>query len=138
MICVNIFVSKWEKYEEIFFSSIKDSNTVGEMEKIEKCSNTERSEFLLKNKKENIFIPKDKKENIFIPKDKNILLRTCEYRKSTDGKNILDGRKPFNDMKRQNNVIKDKIPAIVPSIRTYADVVNNKNEGQKIKSVSFG
>ena len=108
------------------------------MEKIEKCSNTERSEFLLKNKKENIFIPKDKKENIFIPKDKNIPLRTCEYRKSTDGKNILDGRKPFNDMKRQNNVIKDKIPAIVPSIRTYADVVNNKNEGQKIKSVSFG
>ena len=119
-------VSKWEKYEEIFFSSIKDSNTVGEMEKIEKCSNTERSEFLLKNKKENIFIPKDKKENIFIPKDKNIPLRTCEYRKSTDGKNILDGRKPFNDMKRQNNVIKDKISAIVPSIRTYADVVNNK------------
>ena len=41
-------------------------------------------------------------------------------------------------MKRQNNVIKDKIPAIVYSIRTYADVVNNKNEGQKIKSVSFG
>ena len=99
-------VSKWEKYEEIFFSSIKDSNTVGEMEKIEKCSNTERSEFLLNDKKENIFIPKDKKENIFIPKDKNIPVRACEYRKSTDGKIILDGRKPFNNIKRQNNVIK--------------------------------
>jgi len=121
-------VSKWEKYEEIFFSSIKDSNTVGEIKKIEKCNNTERSEFLLK----------DKKENIFIPKDKNIPIRACEYRKSKDGKNILDGRKPFNDIKRRNNMVKNKIPAIVPSIRTYADVVNNKNEGQKIKSVSFG
>ena len=46
------------------------NNTVGEMEKIEKCSNTERSEFLLN----------DKKENIFIPKDKNIPVRACEYR----------------------------------------------------------
>ena len=140
LICNNIFtaprllwpflestVSKWEKYKEIFFSSIKDSNTVGEIKKIEKCNNTERSEFLLK----------DKKENIFIRKDENIPVRACGYRKITDGKNILGGRKPSNDIKRRNNVVKKKIPAIVSSIRTYADVVNNKNEGHKIKLVSF-
>ena len=77
---------------------------------------TETSEILLK----------DTKENIFINEDKNMLVRTFNYVKTSDGENNMDGQKLSNCKKHQNNRMKQKIRQIIPTIRTYADVLKNK------------
>ena len=69
--------------------------------------------------------------------DTNIPVRACEYGKNSDDKDIMGGRKPPNGIKHQDNTAEKKIPVNVPSIRTYADELNNKNEDRKVKSVSF-
>ena len=104
-------VGNWTKYGEKSISLLNSTDIEnGESNK------AESSEILLK----------DMKENIFINEDKNMSVRTYNYVKMSDGNNNMDGQKPSNCKKRQDNRTKQNIRQIIPTIRTYADVLKNK------------